>query len=877
MIRWSQVQSLYSPFLQALLRHYDTLTAPFFQQATVSMFRCKAPGWAGGPQLGTVLAELNVGAINGRFEPEKPVTGVLRARDMSKAHTSVLCELSARVPVFYYNDTFVAYNNGDAIDDDSFYLVNRDIGLRHGRPPLHPASLLLLVLNKYTNLVTGRTLRLVMTHPDFAEHFRVHSSVRPSRVVNVQREFLAALRALYADPLVSVANRKFLVNCIVGRLGRKTFIEGTTSVFRDKEDANMHAHLAGYDAAHVQQLAPGLYALHRETISDLRDHRGPAYFSILDITRRRLFAEGMRIHTAYPAIKIVAAKTDCLFLDCPANRVLPLEPKSTDVEDIIAGAHWHTEEAQLLELPERAPYAGIEQVNLLPDISPRAPLTEITMTEEQEYSEEYLAGVYKLGDFWLTSDVPGGGKSRSVMVFARSLPDGTVVLFVTPLNRLNAFYKQQGFSAVTPHQLLGLVPSDSGRGETFTRARKPMDLSGVDVIVFDEFAAVVEIFRDLWAQVRCQYPHLHAIYIGDARQLPPIEYNLNFSGEEAEVARFKACMSGLVDRVVRLRVCKRVSSPEDRALVYAMYREFWEVIGDWKGAASMKQVLSLLPEGRVITRVEDIPANAAVVTFHVDTAEALGVELARRDQPEDAIMVGNKQLTGISRPFYVWPDVVLRSNSNAKLSTGKYAVRLINNGLYRVLTINQHKKQARLVLDLDGEQQDEPIEVGYAGLVKWFSHGAYTSTGHSWQGATARDRPLVLTDVYSPFVTRHWLWMALTRGDDMSNVYILDPSSAEAARYGFGVRDWRGFMSRAIASYKQQDQQAGRTFADADFVTVDDWWGIMASTGASCFHCGQVCDTHSERLATLDRVVGTVAHTKTNVVLSCKACNVARG
>jgi hypothetical protein len=132
---------------------------------------------------------------------------------------------------------------------------------------------------------------------------------------------------------------------------------------------------------------------------------------------------------------------------------------------------------------------------------------------------------------------------------------------------------------------------------------------------------------------------------------------------------------------------------------------------------------------------------------------------------------------------------------------------------------------------------------------------------------------VVIADATSPFVTRRWLWTALTRTDDFSRVFVLRPSVAEAARHGFGNRDWRGFMSRAIAGYKWQDNAASRVWDEAAYATVDSWWALMREAGAACFHCGQSCDMMGDSTATLDRVVGTEAHTRDNVVLACLGCN----
>lgn len=75
--------------------------------------------------------------------------------------------------------------------------------------------------------------------------------------------------------------------------------------------------------------------------------------------------------------------------------------------------------------------------------------------------------------------------------------------------------------------------------------------------------------------------------------------------------------------------------------------------------------------------------------------------------------------------------------------------------------------------------------------------------------------------------------MTLTRADNTANIYVLQPSSSEAAKYGFGSRDWRSFMRRAIDGYKAQDCAAGCTFDDSDFATVDDWWAIIGRGGGA--------------------------------------------
>jgi hypothetical protein len=852
---------------------YEEVAAPFFQQATVSMFADLHPTYAGGPQLGTIMRDLPMGALHGRFDLERPLMAYVYAYDQTKAHTSALVELSSCLPVFYYDDCFKEVRLGDAEDDNSIYIVVRPIGVRTHGTGLRRDSPVLVVLSHHMNLVTGRTLALVMEHPDFGEHFRVVASVKPSRIINVRNEFVGALRRMYANPLLSAAIRKFVVNCVVGRLGKKSLTRGSTSVFRDFDDASMHAHLKGLDAKSVQYLTDGLYVLHDETRTTLRDHRAPIHFAVLDTVRRRNYQQLMRLQRDHPTARLAAVKTDCLYIESPTK--LELLPRSTSVDDFISGAHWHSELVEEALLPLREPKVGDERPDLMPLLGSTRGFEDIVLTPEEEMDAKVVNEIIGKGDLFITSTVPGAGKSTSAMTFVRSRKAVDETLVVTPLNKLNAEYRSRGFASMTLFTLLGLSPTTSRRGETVTKVTATKKLDAYKYLIFDEWAAVPELLRMLWRPVRAANPHLLVMYIGDPRQLPAIETNLNFKGEEAEIERFTTSIQADAGRMLTLRVCKRVSSADDRRLVDALYHETWVANKEWRGRASVEKVLALLPPGRVLTRVADIPDGAAVISFHVDTAVALGIELAKREQPRDAVLVGYKKLPTGEKPFYVWQNCALRSNSNAKLGRGKDDTRLVNNGRYITLSINKDKRMVRLAMDL-GSELDEVIQVSYAGVLKWFSHGAYSSTGHSWQGATITDRPIVLVDVFSHFVSRRWLWMSLTRGDDMTRVYSLQPSAAEAAAYGFGGRDWRSFMARAIAGYKAQDKAAGRVFDDADYAGVDDWWALMADTGAACSNCGQACGMVGDMTATLDRVVGTCAHLRSNVVLSCLGCNRSR-
>ena len=49
-------------------------------------------------------------------------------------------------------------------------------------------------------------------------------------------------------------------------------------------------------------------------------------------------------------------------------------------------------------------------------------------------------------------------------------------------------------------------------------------------------------------------------------------------------------------------------------------------------------------------------------------------------------------------------------------------------------------------------------------------------TGHSIQGTTS-DKKIIIHNLNSKYITREWLWVAITRATDLKNVYLAKPQN----------------------------------------------------------------------------------------------------
>ena len=132
----------------------------------------------------------------------------------------------------------------------------------------------------------------------------------------------------------------------------------------------------------------------------------------------------------------------------------------------------------------------------------------------------------------------------------------------------------------------------------------------------------------------------------------------------------------------------------------------------------------------------------------------------------------------------------------------------------------------------------------------------YCRTCHSFQGSTI-DEAITIFDHKFAFVSRKWLYTAVTRATNLKQVYFYDyDKSAEKET------DMVQYFARKVENYRLQDKKANRSIDDANFITKE--W-LMSCVGKSCGSCGD-CLTYNRSQGKIDcnlsaqRVCNNEAH-----------------
>ena len=154
----------------------------------------------------------------------------------------------------------------------------------------------------------------------------------------------------------------------------------------------------------------------------------------------------------------------------------------------------------------------------------------------------------------------------------------------------------------------------------------------------------------------------------------------------------------------------------------------------------------------------------------------------------------------------------------------------------------------------------------------------YANTCYSVQGLSI-DGPITIFDVNAPQVDRFYVWTALTRARDLSQVTIFEHSKSEVSRLEKGRI--KRYLEDKVLGYKRQDKNAGRCFKKNDFITADWIADEHERVKERCDGCGDpfefvVAEGNVTTNLTVDRIDNSKAHIKSNSCLKCLDCNRAR-
>ena len=306
---------------------------------------------------------------------------------------------------------------------------------------------------------------------------------------------------------------------------------------------------------------------------------------------------------------------------------------------------------------------------------------------------------------------------------------------------------------------------------------------------------------------------------------------------------------------ITLKINKRLKSDEQRESLCQLKKDIFNP--DKKVIDTLKhhgfKMISSLSELRSTTNICYYNDQANDVNTHVHKYLV--------KQPKKFFVIGGVK-------YWVGLELLCKKQYRAETA------RLLTNYTYVIKSIN------RQTITLCDEVEDHTFKLPIS-VLEYFKL-PYASTCYCVQGLSF-EGPITIFDAYkadynSSYVDRNFVWTALTRATDLSQITIYAPQKQVDANKGEKIKQ---YLKMKIAGYKHQDTKAGRNFESQEYVTIDWINDEYERIHGQCCVCTIpleiVVKEQVTSNLTIDRLDNSIAHTKTNVRLCCKTCNVTRG
>jgi hypothetical protein len=403
---------------------------------------------------------------------------------------------------------------------------------------------------------------------------------------------------------------------------------------------------------------------------------------------------------------------------------------------------------------------------------------------------------------------------------------GHKVLFVCPTNKLVQNNRENG---VTLNHFFGV-----GMCEAAADRISKFDDSKYDVIVFDEiYFASVRMLAKIKRYSETN-PNKIILATGDTDQLETIDL---VSDRIDYDTYMNQCIDIIFPDSVLLKENKRLKSQEDKEYLRRFKADIFNTN------------IPIMDTIKKYFRTTTDSKTTNNIAFKNSTCKDVAFEVRQNLGKPEHLTVGEKL---VCRKYLKLRDVKFNVNF-------EYTIKSVG---------------ANYVLE------DESIGAKYnlpSALVDKHFIPSYCRTCHSFQGSSIDDE-ITIFDSDFWFVTRKWVYTAVTRATDLNKVqFYMRPPRNELAVHGTPDGEQLvlcKFLDLKVHNYMMQDKKAGREITD-NYVTTR--W-LKAQYGKTCPNCGdafrfEFTDGTVESNLTADRIDCSECHHMNNVVPMCVSCN----
>jgi hypothetical protein len=799
-------------------------------------------------QFREVVNTYTRGPIAGMFvdDPEfckKPAPG----DDNNKAYTARMIQLKY-LPVGDEWCDFKHYEKGSTIKKYNIYLVKAE-------NVTDPRDL--IIFDKTHVLTTGFTLLEINPKCEY-EILQVWEPIQ--LVPNPMKE---VVKELWENPAVSMAKKKMMMNINIGCLDKRKNKMNRAEFFQDKaeafakqkkminsvvmpikvereSDTDGHELDKGVDIKSSRPIEEQvdeilnikqLYLVIDSREKELEEGFLPISIFKSDLQRLEMWKMYGTLENA--GLKVMGMNTDALFVAHNQDKALKEFElrndklfKTGDSFDCI-GLWKHQNKRCNKRLIEQKENELIEF-----PISEPITIEYIDNEEEWKTNPAFLNGAVELltkGGRLVFSPYPGSGKSHTTIETVKGKKHLIIHAFNSQREEMKKKYKVK---VKTVHKLLGLACEGK-------QVKAPMDVTGIEFIVFDEIQLNNRRMLARIFQFMKNHPEIKFLATGDMHQITAIQHDLDMRSN-AE------CLDIMFPHRLELQVIKRIKNEKDRQGYIDIHHAFFDL--NWPTAKVFETYGHYF--GTPVTSQNEIKTTNNLC-FYNETRHRVNDHVFHNVLKKTVIKIGQRVVCkGYVKAIYYKNGVKSKKPKRPCLNRTYTVASLKDNNV----TLKDSATQEKVfhVTRKDFDNQD-------------FFSLPYCKTNHAAIGTTI-DENITLFDWRGKGSDRNWVWTSITRVSMLEYIHLY----VGPPLYKF---DLVQEIKNKLQGHKAYDMKNG--FYDEDnFLTVEWAFERLHKTRWICQERGcEMSQTPGNHQFSFDRKDDDHCHSKTNCRIICQSCN----
>jgi hypothetical protein len=576
----------------------------------------------------------------------------------------------------------------------------------------------ILLPNKY-NILTG----YVIVNSSVNLNIQILYMCVPHKVVsNMSRSII---EKIYNSELKD-EHKKFIPNKIIGILEKKQKSNQHSRLFCDYDEA---CHYVNEQPKHRKisimgsNTCPDYYIAYRKSVASMISGFLPLKLCILQMHALRM--QNLANEIISNGGIVYGIKTDCLFVNNKYNQTISTPKNIYDSIGKIRKTN-DTLPTRIFQYYENENKMVIDDTEIIYNI--------INIDNEYD-TDEIVDKLINNPSTIIKAILPGSGKTHILKALATKI-SVEKCLFILPTNELGAQLKKCGFNVFTAHTALGIAVGNNENVHC-------INFDNYSTILWDECYMFQLNILSKMKQIILQYPEINHYMAGDPLQNSPIEdCKLNISNIKEY---YEKVINSMFPNCLTLKQSKRLTSKSDKKRIQNIYNQIWNE------SFSHESMMKLLTnEFKIIKKFNNCKGVGISYTKH--TRNNLNKIIHERlDVPKKSVKIND---------IWYYPKLELRASKQLKLKN----IRTYTNYIYTITNIND--ANFTLKCQMTGEKM--VLKNKY---IDTFFNLNYCRTGHAAQGATyASD--ITIYDIDCQYITREWIWTAITRATSLDNVYI---------------------------------------------------------------------------------------------------------